>query len=118
MSAAQTTIFTRMTALAEQTGAINLGQGFPDENGPTAVIDAAVAAMRAGSANPTPRSCVRDFRTRPASPRSLLAASAPIRARERRRWCASRSASATMSSTRRSSAWVAGPRPVNAVQPY
>ena len=37
-----------MTALAEQTGAVNLGQGFPDEDGPAAVIDAAVAALRAG----------------------------------------------------------------------
>jgi len=43
-----TTIFTVMTALAEETGAINLGQGFPDEDGPAAIIDAAVAAMRAG----------------------------------------------------------------------
>ena len=41
-----TTIFTVMTALAEQTGAINLGQGFPDEDGPAAVIDAAVEAIR------------------------------------------------------------------------
>jgi N-succinyldiaminopimelate aminotransferase len=37
-----------MTALAESTGAINLGQGFPDENGPALIIDAAVEAMRAG----------------------------------------------------------------------
>jgi N-succinyldiaminopimelate aminotransferase len=44
----QTTIFTTMTALAESTGAINLGQGFPDEDGPTAVVDAAVAALRGG----------------------------------------------------------------------
>ena len=29
-----TTIFTEMTALAERTGAINLGQGFPDSDGP------------------------------------------------------------------------------------
>jgi N-succinyldiaminopimelate aminotransferase len=43
-----TTIFTTMTALAESTGAINLGQGFPDEDGPAIVIDAAVAALRAG----------------------------------------------------------------------
>jgi N-succinyldiaminopimelate aminotransferase len=42
------TIFTRMTALAEQTGAINLGQGFPDWGGPAAVIEAAVDALRAG----------------------------------------------------------------------
>ncbi|HZO35734.1 MAG TPA: aminotransferase class I/II-fold pyridoxal phosphate-dependent enzyme [Solirubrobacteraceae bacterium] len=44
----ETTIFSVMTALAEETGAINLGQGFPDEDGPAAVVDAAVAAMRAG----------------------------------------------------------------------
>ena len=45
---ANTTIFTTMTALAEQTGAINLGQGFPDEDGPRPVIDAAVGALRGG----------------------------------------------------------------------
>jgi N-succinyldiaminopimelate aminotransferase len=44
----QTTIFTRMTALAERTGAVNLGQGFPDFDGPEAVVEAAVAALRAG----------------------------------------------------------------------
>ena len=43
-----TTIFTEMSALAERTGSINLGQGFPDEDGPAAVIEAAVAALRAG----------------------------------------------------------------------
>jgi N-succinyldiaminopimelate aminotransferase len=43
-----TTIFTEMSALAERTGAINLGQGFPDEDGPPAVLEAAAAAMRAG----------------------------------------------------------------------
>src|SRR5436305_10987103 len=43
-----TTIFTEMTALAETTGAINLGQGFPDTDGPAAVVDAAVAALRSG----------------------------------------------------------------------
>src|ERR687888_980413 len=43
-----TTIFTEMSALAERTGSINLGQGFPDEDGPPAVLDAAAAAMQAG----------------------------------------------------------------------
>ena len=43
-----TTIFTEMTALAVRTGAINLGQGFPDTDGPAAVIEAAVDALRAG----------------------------------------------------------------------
>jgi N-succinyldiaminopimelate aminotransferase len=41
-------IFTEMSALAVQTGAINLGQGFPDEDGPAAVLEAAQAAMRTG----------------------------------------------------------------------
>ncbi|HEY6399708.1 MAG TPA: aminotransferase class I/II-fold pyridoxal phosphate-dependent enzyme [Solirubrobacteraceae bacterium] len=43
-----TTSFTEMTALAVRTGAINLGQGFPDTDGPSAAIEAAVAALRAG----------------------------------------------------------------------
>src|SRR6202789_4162931 len=43
-----TTIFTEMTALAQRTGAINLGQGFPDTDGPTEAIEAAVAALRGG----------------------------------------------------------------------
>jgi N-succinyldiaminopimelate aminotransferase len=43
-----TTIFTEMSALAERTGAINLGQGFPDEDGPAVVLEAATAAIRDG----------------------------------------------------------------------
>jgi N-succinyldiaminopimelate aminotransferase len=43
-----TTVFAEMSALALETGAINLGQGFPDSDGPTEVADAAVAAIRAG----------------------------------------------------------------------
>ena len=43
-----TTIFAEMSALAARTGAINLGQGFPDTDGPESVREAAVAAMRAG----------------------------------------------------------------------
>jgi len=43
-----TTIFAEMSALAMRTGAINLGQGFPDTDGPAEVLDAAVAAIRAG----------------------------------------------------------------------
>ena len=42
------TVFAEMSALAERTGAINLGQGFPDEDGPAVMIDAAVNAMRNG----------------------------------------------------------------------
>jgi N-succinyldiaminopimelate aminotransferase len=43
-----TTIFAEMSALATRTGAINLGQGFPDTDGPSEVIEAAVAALRGG----------------------------------------------------------------------
>ena len=42
------TIFAEMTALANETGSINLGQGFPDYDGPSAVLDAAVEAIRSG----------------------------------------------------------------------
>jgi N-succinyldiaminopimelate aminotransferase len=44
-----TTIFAEMSALAVETGAINLGQGFPDTDGPAAVLDAAVHAIRSGA---------------------------------------------------------------------
>ena len=43
-----TTIFARMSVLAQQTGSVNLGQGFPDTDGPSWVVDAAVEAMREG----------------------------------------------------------------------
>ena len=37
-----------MSALAVQTGAINLGQGFPDTDGPAEVSEAAIEAIRRG----------------------------------------------------------------------
>jgi aspartate/methionine/tyrosine aminotransferase len=40
-----TTIFTHMSALAAEHGAINLGQGFPDEDGPLAIREAAARAL-------------------------------------------------------------------------
>ncbi|NLT27211.1 MAG: pyridoxal phosphate-dependent aminotransferase, partial [Microbacteriaceae bacterium] len=43
-----TTIFAEMSALAVAHGAINLGQGFPDSDGPAPVLDAAVDAIRGG----------------------------------------------------------------------
>jgi len=43
-----TTIFTVMSALAAEHGAINLGQGFPDEDGPLAIREAAARALREG----------------------------------------------------------------------
>ena len=44
-----TTIFERMSGLARQHGAINLGQGFPDDQGPLPVRQAAARALIAGS---------------------------------------------------------------------
>jgi N-succinyldiaminopimelate aminotransferase len=44
-----TTIFAEMTALAVATGSVNLGQGFPDTDGPQEIADAAVAAIRSGA---------------------------------------------------------------------
>nr|WP_239377173.1 MULTISPECIES: pyridoxal phosphate-dependent aminotransferase [unclassified Frankia] len=43
-----TTVFAEMSALAVRTGAINLGQGFPDTDGPVEMLDAAVEALRGG----------------------------------------------------------------------
>src|SRR3954469_2023952 len=43
-----TTIFTVMSQLALEHKAVNLGQGFPDFDGPQAMRDALTAAMNAG----------------------------------------------------------------------
>ncbi|MEV1109798.1 MULTISPECIES: pyridoxal phosphate-dependent aminotransferase [unclassified Micromonospora] len=43
-----TTIFAEMSALAVRTGAVNLGQGFPDTDGPPEMLAAAVEALRGG----------------------------------------------------------------------
>ena len=43
-----TTIFAEMSALALATGSVNLGQGFPDTDGPAELLDAAVQAIRDG----------------------------------------------------------------------
>ena len=42
------TIFAEMSALAVKTGAINLGQGFPDTDGPREIAELAIAAIRGG----------------------------------------------------------------------
>ena len=49
-----TTIFAEMSALAAATGSINLGQGFPDTDGPSVVVEAAVEAIRSGRGNQYP----------------------------------------------------------------
>ncbi len=43
-----TTIFAEMSALAVRTGAVNLGQGFPDTDGPQEMLAAAAAALHSG----------------------------------------------------------------------
>jgi N-succinyldiaminopimelate aminotransferase len=48
MSAFGTTIFAEMTALALQTGAVNLGQGFPDTDGPSGMLERAQQAIGEG----------------------------------------------------------------------
>ncbi|WP_293767427.1 pyridoxal phosphate-dependent aminotransferase [Sporichthya sp.] len=49
-----TTIFAEMSALAVATGSINLGQGFPDTDGPAEIVDAVVEALRSGTSNQYP----------------------------------------------------------------
>ncbi|MBB2974747.1 N-succinyldiaminopimelate aminotransferase [Microbacterium endophyticum] len=56
------TIFAEMTALAAKTGAINLGQGFPDEDGPTEVLERARAAISEGTNQYPPGRGVPDLR--------------------------------------------------------
>ena len=43
-----TSVFAEMTALAHRHNALNLGQGFPDFDGPVFVMEAAIEAMKAG----------------------------------------------------------------------
>ena len=49
-----TTIFAEMSALALTTGSVNLGQGFPDTDGPAEVAAAAAAAIMEGRGNQYP----------------------------------------------------------------
>ncbi|MCC7210121.1 MAG: aminotransferase, partial [Anaerolineae bacterium] len=43
-----TTVFAEITALARECGAINLGQGYPDFDGPPPVLQAAIDAVNHG----------------------------------------------------------------------
>jgi aspartate/methionine/tyrosine aminotransferase len=62
LSATGTTIFTVMSALATEHGAINLGQGFPDYDGPSDVIHAAAAALLDGRNQYPPMTGVAELR--------------------------------------------------------
>ncbi|OLT15199.1 aminotransferase [Pseudonocardia sp. CNS-139] len=57
------TIFAEMSALAVRTGAINLGQGFPDTDGPASLLDDAAANIRAGINQYPPGVGVAELRT-------------------------------------------------------
>jgi N-succinyldiaminopimelate aminotransferase len=57
-----TTVFAEMSALALQTGAVNLGQGFPDTDGPVEVSEAAVEAIRGGANQYPPAPGIADLR--------------------------------------------------------
>jgi len=57
-----TTIFTVMSALATKHGAINLGQGFPDEDGPLGIREAAGHALRDGPNQYPPMQGIRALR--------------------------------------------------------
>jgi N-succinyldiaminopimelate aminotransferase len=57
-----TTIFAEMSELATRTGAVNLGQGFPDTDGPAEVVDRAVDALRTGRNQYAPGTGVPELR--------------------------------------------------------
>ena len=57
-----TTVFAEMSALALETGAVNLGQGFPDTDGPPEVAEAAIAAIRGGINQYPPGPGIPDLR--------------------------------------------------------
>ncbi|CAD5373743.1 methionine aminotransferase, PLP-dependent [Rubrivivax sp. A210] len=59
-----TTIFTVMSALAQECGAVNLGQGFPDFNCDPALVDHVSAAMREGLNQYPPMTGVPQLRER------------------------------------------------------
>ena len=58
----RSSIFAEMSALAVSSGAINLGQGFPDTDGPAEVIEAAVDALRGGHNQYPPGAGVSELR--------------------------------------------------------
>jgi N-succinyldiaminopimelate aminotransferase len=57
-----TTVFAEMSALALATGSVNLGQGFPDTDGPPEVAEAAVRAIREGHNQYPPGPGIPDLR--------------------------------------------------------
>ena len=58
----QTTVFEAMSGLARELGAINLGQGFPDDQGPVELIEAATRALREKSNQYPPSAGIPELR--------------------------------------------------------
>jgi len=58
-----TTVFSEFTALALRAGAVNLGQGFPDFDGPEEIKQAAIAAIRRGENQYAPGAGSLELRT-------------------------------------------------------
>ncbi|MFQ6852067.1 pyridoxal phosphate-dependent aminotransferase [Streptomyces sp. 35M1] len=54
LSAFGTTVFAEMSELAARTRSVNLGQGFPDTDGPAEIVEAAVRALCDGRGNQYP----------------------------------------------------------------
>ena len=69
-AAFRSTVFAEMTALAQRTGAINLGQGFPDTDGPSELLSAAAEAVLAGHNQYPPLPGVRELRVAVAEQRA------------------------------------------------
>ena len=65
-----TTIFAEMSALAVRTGAINLGQGFPDTDGPSAMLEMAIETIRSGGNQYPPGPGMPELRAAVAAQRS------------------------------------------------
>ena len=63
MRAHSSSVFAEFTQLALSTGSINLGQGYPDEDGPVEVVEAAVDALRSGHNQYPPGAGVAELRT-------------------------------------------------------
>jgi N-succinyldiaminopimelate aminotransferase len=57
------TIFAEMTDLAARTSAVNLGQGFPDTEGPASMLEVARSAIASGHNQYPPGSGIRELRT-------------------------------------------------------
>jgi N-succinyldiaminopimelate aminotransferase len=66
----RSTIFTEMTALAERTGAVNLGQGFPDTDGPAGMLEVARSAIASGHNQYPPGSGIPELRNAVAEQRA------------------------------------------------